>query len=96
MAYLTMPYFEDEVTPTQQKAHAELCKRMERRVTSLGYCRAECNHRDCCEVRAVRNTTCIICGKCFDAGDAYRQKSVPNPEEGGVIIGIAHPDCCEE
>lgn len=95
MAYLTMPYFEDEVTPAQQKAHAELCKRMERRVTSLGYCRADCGHRDCAEVRACRNTTCIICGKRFEAGDAYRQKTVGNLTDG-MIIGIAHPDCCED
>jgi hypothetical protein len=60
MAQLTAPYFEDEVTKEMKKNNPRY----------TGYCRTECKHRDCEEVRKGRATPCTICGKPIEAGES--------------------------
>jgi hypothetical protein len=51
-----------------------------------GYCR-NCSHRDCIEIRKLRETICKICNKQFKGGDTFTE----NKE-----FGIVHFDCLRE
>lgn len=73
MGYAIIPYFEGEKAASDYKA-------------DVRYCKGDCKHTDCAEVRKLRASKCEFCKKGFEAGDKYFC----------VERGIAHAICTYE
>lgn len=82
MSYLVVPYFDDEVTPDMKRKYAN------RLHGFPSYCREECTHRDCAEIRELRKKVCDVCKNKLLPGEAY----IELRDRHGVIV---HMDCYE-
>ncbi|MBE3095391.1 MAG: hypothetical protein IMZ52_10205 [Actinobacteria bacterium] len=57
MGWAIIPFLEGEEIPVWYNPKNVYCK--------------QCNHRDCAEIRKLREQTCPICNKKFQGGDSF-------------------------